>query len=490
MLHAHGVSFEFSNGHTLFQNLNINLGNQITALVGPNGIGKSTLAKLLAGELEPTKGRVRGQAHYFPQKENPSPEKVEEYLGENAWSPPAIELLGEIDQAQTCDTLSGGQWMRVRLANALGRGFLILDEPTNDLDRDGRQALIKFLKAHTDGILIISHDRECLHQCDEILELSNQGLIKYGTGWKDYERTKGLEREKSRQKLEQAKRERDEALLQRQEELKKQERRNQRGKKFADSGSIPRIMAGGLKRAAQKTTGKIDHATQERASEAVTIAYEAYSKLKIDPVMYADLRGQKLPEQKLIAEAINFNIKYENWLYPKDLNFTWRGNVRLAIKGGNGSGKTSLIKAILKNPLQTRGELKRGEVNTLYIDQRCALIVDEKSVLENIRDSARLEESEIRNGLAKFLFTKDMVFQKASTLSGGERLRLALAKGLLSTEKPELLILDEPTNNLDLANVTFIESIVSEFQGAVIAISHDEEFIKGCGLTEEFQVYE
>lgn len=125
-----------------------------------------------------------------------------------------------------------------------------------------------------------------------------------------------------------------------------------------------------------------------------------------------------------------------------------------------------------------------GDLVTLYIDQSCHQLDDNKSIFENIRDVSSLTESEIRNGLAKFLFTKESVFQKAGELSGGERLRATLAQGFLCAEKPELLVLDEPTNNLDLANIEFLEELVREFRGALIVISHDEVFLENCRVTQ------
>lgn len=132
----------------------------------------------------------------------------------------------------------------------------------------------------------------------------------------------------------------------------------------------------------------------------------------------------------------------------------------------------------------TRGEFRRGEL-TLYLDQRCSTLDDSSSLFENVRAVASGTDSEIRNALARFLFAGDAVFQRIATLSGGERLRAALAKGLLSARKPELLLLDEPTNNLDLANIEFLERTVREFRGALIVVSHDERFLANCGVTEE-----
>jgi ATPase subunit of ABC transporter with duplicated ATPase domains len=205
-------------------------------------------------------------------------------------------------------------------------------------------------------------------------------------------------------------------------------------------------------------------------------------------VMYVDLIGREIPAQKLVAEARAFNVRFRDWIYRDDLNFTWRGNVRIALKGANGSGKSTLVKALLGGVFETRGQLRRGDLVTLYLDQWCSLLDDRESVFENVRAVSSASESEIRNGLAKFLFAREAVFQRVSELSGGERLRAALARGLLSTHTPELMVLDEPTNNLDLANIRFLERVVTDFRGALVVISHDENFLNNCGVAHELVV--
>jgi ATPase subunit of ABC transporter with duplicated ATPase domains len=488
---ARDVAYEFSNGRELFKHLSFSLNVLRSGLVGPNGVGKTCLGRLIAGELEPTRGCIqrRGAISLFAQRELPEPIAVADYLASlDQWSLTRDRLLANIDQQMLCTTLSGGQWMRVRLARALDDGFLILDEPTNDLDREGREAVFQFLRAHTGGVLLISHDREALELCDEILELSNQGLMKFGVSWSDYIVEKDRERARLGAALDQAKRERNAAHVHRLEQQARQEKRNRRGQAAAARGGIPRILAGGRKRAAQVTTGKRDLALVERADSAVTKAHEAFADSKIDPVMYADLMGQELHSQKLVAEAHGFNIRLRDWLYPHDLDFSWRGNVRVALQGPNGSGKSTLLKALAGAPFDMRGELNRGQLVTLYIDQRCSVLDDTVSVLDNVRCVAPGSESDIRTHLARFLFTRDAVFQKAGSLSGGERLRATLARGLLATAKPELLLLDEPTNNLDLANIEFLEGLVREFRGALVVVSHDQRFLENCGVTMGFEL--
>ena len=486
-----GVSFELANGRRLFSDLHFSLEPKITALIGPNGVGKTCLARILAGELEPTTGSVRRNSAitYFSQR-LPVPEmSVDQFLNfDYQWSETRAHLLEGIARESNCRHLSGGQWMRLRLARALGEGFLILDEPTNDLDPDGREAVFRFLRSHRGGVLLISHDRECLQLCDEVLELSNQGLAKFGGSWDEYEKARDLERSSSAQDLVNAERAHDEILHENQTKKERQEKRNRRGTETAARGGAPKILLGTKKRRAQVHTGKLAAERLAFAEDSVQAAKEAFLKQKIDPQMYADLMGSAIAGQKLVAEAQGFNIRFQDWLYPQDLSFSWRGNIRLALKGGNGSGKSTLLKAILGEKFENKGDLRFGHLSTLYVDQRCAGLDDQKSIFENIRDVSALDESEIRNGLAKFLFTKDSVFQKVESLSGGERLRAALAQGLLATEKPELLILDEPTNNLDLENIRFLENLLKQFPAALIVISHDPVFLENSGITDEFKV--
>jgi len=487
-----GVSYELVDGRTLFENLNFTLDSKLTALVGPNGIGKTTLAKLITGELAPTKGTVRksGAISFFSQRERPQEITVDEYLSiRYSWSILGDKLLEGIERNLLCTQLSGGQWMRVRLAATMNDQFLVLDEPSNDLDCDAKEILLDFLSNYQYGILLISHDREFLYLCDDILEMSNQGLEKYGDGFEAYEEAKEFERSKSLADLEKSKRERDKAKADRVAQIERQDKRNRQGKENGIRSGMAKILIGARKRRAQATTGKIDSTTLERTAQKVKAALDSFNVIKIDPVMYADLMGTEVPAQKLIAEAKEYNVNFGyKWLYKNDLNFSWRGNIRISLKGGNGSGKSTLIKAILGKNFNCKGEVRKSNLVTLYLDQQCSVLDDAKSIFDNVRESAVMSDSDIRSNLAKLLFFGDSVFQLVSSLSGGERLRAALACGLLSKEKPELLIFDEPTNNLDLQNIKFLEKLISEFKGAVIIISHDEVFLEECRIEDEFLV--
>lgn len=483
-----GVSFELTNGRVLFDHLNVSLEDGLTALVGPNGIGKTCLARILAGDLNPSVGKVLRSCPvvYFPQRQIPEPITVDEFLGFDYSRDGFREkLVGNIDRDALCTSLSGGEWIRIRLAQAVAGGFLILDEPTNDLDREGRELVAQFLRKRKGGALLISHDRECLELCSSVLELSNRGLSKYGGGWQTYLETKEQERNALSHALDCAKRERDKAVVERHEQRVRQEKRNRQGARNAARGGIPRILLGSLQNSAEATLGRVNTETLDSLNDAVRNVHEALSQVKVDPVMYVDLIGAEIPAQKLVAEASGFNVHFKDWIYQQDLEFSWRGNVRIALNGRNGSGKSTLLRAILGEKFQTRGSLRTGNLTTLYIDQRCEFLDDKQSVLENVQDKCHLSEMEARNGLARFLFPGEKVFQKVGELSGGERLRAALARGFLSPAKPELLMLDEPTNNLDLTNIEFLEKLVCGFHGAIIVVSHDKTFLQNCSINAE-----
>jgi ATPase subunit of ABC transporter with duplicated ATPase domains len=148
-----------------------------------------------------------------------------------------------------------------------------------------------------------------------------------------------------------------------------------------------------------------------------------------------------------------------------------------------------LLKALQGAQFETRGSLSRGNIATLYIDQRCDVLDDNKSVLDGVCTVSDQHAETVRGTLAQFLFAADEVFKKTADLSGGERLRVALAGGLLQADMLQLLLLDEPTNNLDVANIEFLEQIVREFRGAVVIASHDETFLGRCGMEEELVVH-
>ncbi len=488
------VGFEWPDGKKIFENLNLSLDQEMYGLVGPNGIGKTTFAALVAQKILPTSGHIQFRdknIFLFSQYEKAESLSVAEYLLESAIYEDArlLSFLNDIPFEKQCHELSGGQWTRVRFSKVLsGRSdFIILDEPTNHLDIEGRRLIGEMISLYRGGMLIISHDRSLLNRVDKIIELSSHGISLFSGGWDEYYVWREKEREQLHKNLESAKKNRAAEKRNHSEKIESQVKRQNRGQKNAEKGGIPKILLGKRKRDAQETMGKIDQSSAKKMDEAVKEAHVAYQNLKVDSVMFPYLPQVHLPQGKIIFEARDFNFKYsreDSPLWKENLNFIIQGSGRVAITGSNGSGKTTLLNLFNERPLagEKIGLLKKGNVNLGFLDQHYSGLNHNQSIIENVREMSSLSDIEIRNFLAMFLFKSESVYQKVSTLSGGEKLRVSLAKILLATPHIDGLVLDEPTNNLDLVNIEFLERFLKEFQGALIVVSHDHTFLEGIAL--------
>ncbi|MGK5090010.1 ATP-binding cassette domain-containing protein [Bdellovibrionota bacterium FG-2] len=496
------IGFEWPNGQSVFSKLSLCVeADRKYWLIGPNGIGKSTLAKLIQGELAPTTGKVQTnlQISYFLQFEAPPNTSVIEYLA-HFWLHSPTEttnlLLRGINFESPCPCLSGGEWTRTRLLKqlAIGADIIVLDEPTNNLDQESKQSLLAFIQTTSMGLLMISHDRDLLERVDTILELSNQGLSIFGWNWSSYERAREKERTRLLEELDQARRAKDQAHREKLKKLSIQEQRMRQASKTARATGMPKILMGARKRRAERTLGKTHLNADREITQTTEHARSALEKLKIDQTIYADFPETAIAPSKFVFEAQDFNFKYDGMpetLWKEGVSFAMKGNSRVCLSGLNGSGKTTLLKLLCDSTPpegQTFGRLKLGAIAYGLIDQQTSLLEDGKTVFENVNSSSRKTIIEVRNLLARFLFPGKKADQLAATLSGGERLRACLAKTMIADPAPQLLILDEPTNNVDIMNLEFLESALAKFEGAMIVISHDTTFIKNVGITEELRL--
>lgn len=495
------VHFEWPNGQTLFKNLNLSLEAQGKyGLIGPNGIGKTTLAQLIAGQHAVVSGEILKtvQSTYFSQFETPPQEAVGQYLAmlwanAGAMHTKVIQALSaNIDFDQSCSSLSGGEWTRVRLLRQLlaGSEFIVLDEPTNNLDHKARQSILEFVQKTRCGLLIISHDRELLEQVHCILELSNRGLAVFGGNWSFYESQRKLERQRLEYQLQRAQKEKSKAKQAKIKKIANQEKRMQHAQKNVFKLGMPKVLTGARKRQAQQTLGKVHLVAGESVNQQLAAAREAFENLKMDHVIYADFPDTVIPATKLVLEVRDLNFQYTGSpqkLWKKDLSLSLKGPGRLWIAGENGSGKSTflnLLTGFCRPSGTVYGHAHLGEVPYAFFDQTGALLNPTKTVFENVAECTQKSSIEIRNLLAQFLFPGEQANQLAKTLSGGERLRAALAKMLMAHPAPQLLILDEPTNNLDLVNLEFLENALLKYPGALIMISHDKTFIENIKMTQ------
>ena len=515
----HQVTCQFPTGDTLFGPMNLTLEPSLCALVGRNGSGKTRLLRLLAGLDEPASGHIErfGSHAWVAQQHVISPQTtLAELLGYDAifaarkridsgdYQPDDLELLdGRWDVAERLSEafinaqlppfdpdkpageLSGGERIRALLCGAFTAeaDFMLLDEPTNHLDRQGRAWFYDQLSRYQGGVLVASHDRELLAQVPRILELSASGLHSYGGNYADYQAQRDAEQQAARAALEHAATERKRTRARMQKEHDDSQRRSAKTLRTVDTLNIASFERVKYKGAAKERIGswKKQHSEQNEALNAAV--NKARERVEDDnPVMFT-LPGSQVPEGKQVLVLEDLVLPHVP--VPP---LTWRmdGPMRVALKGPNGCGKSTLLKTILGEMTPRSGTCKVS-VSCAYLDQHLSRLDLSQSVMTHLNLShTPLEEGVLRTRLAQLQLGADKVMLPLAALSGGERLKAALACVLWRAEATQLLLLDEPTNHLDLASVKAIEAALAGFPGALLVVSHDEAFLRGLTLTHEW----
>jgi ATPase subunit of ABC transporter with duplicated ATPase domains len=492
-----------------------------TGLVGNNGSGKTTLARILAGELKPAGGSVTpaGVIALLPQDFTPmADQSVAQVLGvheklaalkrltageglpgdlatlDDDWSleshiASVFDRLGVAHVAldRLIGALSGGETTRIVLAAQFLKNpdLIILDEPTNNLDRDARQALYDAIRSWHGGLLAISHDRPLLNLMDRIVELSPQGLRSYGGNFDLYVTQRDAEAAAAEHDLEHAAKELRKARRQAQEARERQERRSSRGKKSRDQVGLGKMALNTRRESSEQTTARLAETLESRIGQSRDAVAAAQARVDERPKLDITLSPVDLPQGKTVLELEDVSFRYSDGARPILDHFNLRliGPERVAIIGPNGSGKSTLLRLILGTLQPTSGRLRLGVGRASCLDQRADLLDGRLSVLENFRIwNPSLTETVCRLTLARFLFRTDDVHRLCATLSGGERLRAALACVLTGVDPPQLLLLDEPTNHLDLASLANLEEALRLYTGALLVISHDSSFLSNIGV--------
>lgn len=480
---------------------NINEKDKI-ALVGVNGAGKSTLFKIITGEILPDSGQISLQKNtkigYFSQtlnlnESNPifdelltvfehiinmeqklrelenkmnehtnnelhltikEYDKISTFLNENNLLSYKSRIKGVLkglgfndeDFFKQISTLSGGQKTRVALCKILLQepDILLLDEPTNHLDIKSIQWLESFLKSYNKALFIISHDRYFLDKIvTKVIELENTKSTTYNGSYSDYTQKKHISREIMLKQY-----------LNQQKEIKRQEEVIKKLRSYNREKSIKR---------AESREKLLDKMEKIEKPENLP----AQIKLSITP---------KKESGKDVLTVKNVSKSFDKTLF-ENISFNIKKGDKVALIGANGIGKTTLIKMIMKQMDFDNGEINLGSNVVIgYYDQEQQNLDLNKTIFDEISDSyPNLKNEEIRNTLAIFVFTGDDVFKKISSLSGGEKGRISLAKIMLSNAN--FLILDEPTNHLDIASKEILEDAIKSYTGTCIYISHDRFFI-------------
>ena len=525
------VSFTWPDGTAALSDVSGSFGTGRTGLVGRNGSGKSTLMRLIAAELTPSGGHITGatDAAYLPQRLTLDVDRpVADLLGvgDTLRALRAIEAgdadprhfdavgsdwdiearahaaLAEAGLApdmldRSIGQLSGGEAVLTAIAGIRLRGssIALLDEPTNNLDREARARLHDMVRSWRGALVVVSHDTSLLELMDDTAELYANELSVFGgpysewRAWLDAEQGAARDAERAaRQAVKREKRQRIEAET-------TISRRAAMGQKAFEEKRVPKIVANGRRMAAQVSAGKLRGEKADREASARDALDAAERRVRDDDIVKIDLPDPGVPAGRRIA---TLGDGEHSWII--------QGPERVALIGPNGAGKTTLLEKLVGSAVRNSGSPQAGsdgsdgiaddssgphaafrssahaELHTDrvgYLPQRVDGLDDAASVLENVAPSApNVTIVELRNRLARFLIRGAAVERPVGTLSGGERFRVALARLMLADPPPQLLVFDEPTNNLDLDTVDQFVDAIAAYRGAVLVVSHDDAFLE------------
>lgn len=312
--------------------------------------------------------------------------------------------------------------------------------------------------------------------------------MSYGGNYDAYQEQKSIEEQARLQHLEDAQKQLKKAELSIQSTFERHQQKQSYGRALRKSGSIDTMSADSKQGRSERSQNRMLIKGERMIQEAETQLATAKEKIEILEEIHIDLPKTNVPSGKMILEIDDLNFSYLGSQTPliQAFNLTLQGPERVALLGPNGSGKTTLIQLLLEQLTPSSGKITRGTQRISYLDQHLNFLDADLSVLENLKKThPEINDTDAHRCLAHFLFRNVTALKKVKHLSGGERLRAALACTFMQKEPPQLLILDEPTNHLDLQSLLSLESALNSFQGAMIVISHDQKFLDNLSITRK-----
>ncbi len=516
LLTLQDVSCITADGRTLFESVNFSVTEARIGLVGRNGVGKSTLLNIMSGVLAPTSGTVARSGRLGVLQQNISTDsgqtladlfelaaelamlsRIETGQGADSdfeqadWALPqrfadALQRFGLVLEPQTpLALLSGGQRTRAALAALIFHqpDIILLDEPTNNLDHDGREAVRAMLADWRGAAIVVSHDRALLRQMDSIAELTQTGLHLYGGNWDFYHDKKQEERDIAARNLQTAQREVKQVQRKAQDAAERQARSDARGRNSRADSGISKMTLDAREDRAQKTGGKGQALADRNSEKAQAQLKEAEALVETIKPMRFNVERSALPSGRVLVEIDTVSGGPRSGRpVIRDFSMKIVGPERIAICGANGAGKTSLLRLVTGELLPVAGRVQ-CYVPIAMFDQQMKLMDRTATLYENFRRlNPDANDNDARAALARFSFRGESASRFAGELSGGELLRAALACVLGGTQKPELLILDEPTNHLDLDSIEALEIALNGYEGGLLVVSHDQAFLNAIGI--------
>ena len=515
-----GVSYVLPDGTALFSNLHEVFDERPTGLVGRNGVGKTVLARLMAGQLQPSAGRrvAHGRVHYLAQQTAaPTGATVADLAGvqpvlaalqriEAGSADPAdcdavaerwdirqqlsqalqSHGLGHLGAATRAGQLSGGECMRVALVGAAlsGADFLILDEPSNHLDGPSRSALAKWLAQWPSGLLVVSHDRSLLNGMARTVELSASGLRSYGGNHAFYVSARAQEQAQAVAELDRRKLERRREERSMRDQRERQERRQANGARNAKQANQAKVLLDRQKERSDHSAGKLRR--QHAAAQAELAQRVRDAAQQVAPALRTHLHVSDIasaPQRSVLhLDGVLLPHVAAPWSH---IDLQLRGQQRVALRGPNGCGKSTLLKVMAGQCAPQAGACTT-RLGAAYLDQHMGGLKADRSALEQLREAnPGWSESTRRTRLAQLGLDAGRALLPTGALSGGERLKAAMACALYADPPPELLLLDEPSNHLDLPSLQALEAMLLAYPGAMVVASHDESFLNALRLTDQ-----